>query len=306
MYRTVKVAAANFVPWKWHKEWNADRMEEYFVEAVRAGAQLVVEPEGILEGYVVNEAIAHPELQERVLEIAEPIDGPYVKRFQKLARQLKTCLVFGMAERTGKRDVHNAALFLDHRGRLCGKYHKMQLAEGYEPAWYFDRLGKQIRAFDTPLGRCGMLICNDRWNPLIPRALALDGAQFLCILSYGSTSKAQDEAVLARGRENGLPLVEANVSLNLIVSKGEIAALDRAKNIITLAEIDIPAPVSPTNARKVEREFLAKRPAHMRRNLSHTRKQRRTRSEPYKPTPKPRHGAIKLRDHSERVAKKGK
>ena len=45
--------------------------------------------------------------------------------------------------------------------------HKMQFAEGYDKSWYFNRPGKKIRAFDTPLGRCGMLICNDRWNPLL-------------------------------------------------------------------------------------------------------------------------------------------
>jgi len=299
MFSRVKVAAVNFVPWKWHRDWNAERMEEFLVAAVEAGAELVVEPEGILEGYVANEAIAHPELREEMLAIAEPIEGPYVKRFRKLARQLKVCFVFGMAERVGRRDVHNTAVFLDHRGQIRGRYHKARLAEGYDPAWHFNRIGNSIRAFDTPLGRCGMLICNDRWEPLIPRALVLDGAQFLCLLTYGSTGKGQDVAVLARARENGVPIVQANVGRNLIISKGEVVALDPAKGVISLAEIDIPAAPSTRNARATERQYLAERPALMRKNLAGTRKKlSESGKDPYTPSPKPRRLSPKVREHT--------
>ena len=162
-----------------------------------------------------------------------------LEHFQALARELDICLVFGFAEKTGG-DVYNCAVFIDHQGRICGKHHKMQLAEGYHEGWWFNRLGKQIRAFDTPFGRCGIMICNDRWNPQLARILALDGAQFLAIPSFGSTSKAQDKAVLARGVENGLPVIEANVGVSLIVSNDQIVAVDRQRDGITFAEISIP------------------------------------------------------------------
>ena len=57
------------------------------------------------------------------------------------------------------------------------------------------------------------MICADRANPLISRTLVLDGAQFILIPSYGSRKKWQNEAVLARGRENGVPVVQANVGV---------------------------------------------------------------------------------------------
>ena len=48
-------------------------------DCAAGGAQLVVLPEGFLEGYVVNQ----PELTaERFRELAEPLDGPYVNRFR--------------------------------------------------------------------------------------------------------------------------------------------------------------------------------------------------------------------------------
>ncbi len=73
----------------------------------------------------------------------------------------------------------------------------MQLAEGYHPSWWYNRLGQTSRAFDTSLGRCGILICNDRWNPQLARIPALDGAQFLVIPAYGSRSESQDTAGLS-------------------------------------------------------------------------------------------------------------
>jgi len=299
-YRVARVAAANFEPWKWQKDWNAARIEEFFVAAVRAGAELVVTPEGCLEGYVAGPAVLYPELRREMMRIAEPIDGPYVKRFQKLARQFKACLVFGMAERRGRRNVYNTAVFIDHRGEIRGTYQKTQLAEGYHPSWHFNRLGKQLRAFDTPLGRCGMMICNDRWNPLIARALCLDGARLICIPSFGSVSRQQDRAVLARGRENGVPVVLANVRRNLIVSKGEIVALDRGVDRITIAEIAIPDPITPAFARAVEREYLRQRPARMAAHLDADRKQyaRRRRDDPHHGRPpKPRSRPPVIRDH---------
>ena len=77
----------------------------------------------------------------------------------------------------------------------------------------------------------------------------LDGAQYILIPSFGSKSKGQNETVLARARENGVPIVEANVGVNMIVSKGEVVAYAWGNDRITTATIDIPAPASTEAAR---------------------------------------------------------
>ena len=87
---------------------------------------------------------------EDMLAVAEPIDGPYIQRFQYLARELRTCLCFGFAELIGN-DVYNAAIFIDSDGEICGKYHKTQFAEGTHPSCNFNRIGATLRAFDTPI-----------------------------------------------------------------------------------------------------------------------------------------------------------
>ncbi len=255
MYNSVKVAAISIKPEKWDKAANADKMEAFFVEAAKEQPQVILTTEGVLEGYVVMEVIEDKETAERLLDIAEPIDGPYVQRFQRLAKKLGICLCFGFAERIAD-EAYNCAVFIDHNGEICGKYHKTQLAEGAHPSWNFNRIGKTLRAFDTPIGRAGAVICNDRWNPMIARTLVLDGARLIFIPSYGSKSKGQNEAVLARARENGVPIVEANVGMNLIISKGEIVAYKWGNDQISTAVIDIPEPPSQKIARRAEQEYL--------------------------------------------------
>jgi predicted amidohydrolase len=258
-------------PKKWDKAGNSARMEYLFREAARRGAKVGLATEGALEGLVANDAIRRPELARRVLDVSEPLQGSYIHRFRGLARELRMSLCFGFAERVND-EVFNSAVFIDHEGTICGVHHKMQFAEGYLESWFFNRLGTDVRAFDTPFGRAGIVICNDRWNPTLARALVLDGAAALYIPAYGSRRLRQDGAVLARARENGVPIVEANVGLNLIISKGEIVAKERGFDRITMGEIDIPVKQSAAASRALETEFMAARPAEMKKNYVETMK----------------------------------
>jgi len=119
-----------------------------------------------LEGYVVMDVVEGRRAAREMWEIAEAIDAPAIQRFQRLAAQSSICLAFGLAERLGK-EVYNTVIFIDRTGDICGRYHKSQLAEGSHPDWTFNRIGKRLRAFDTPLGGLGFVICNDRWYPLL-------------------------------------------------------------------------------------------------------------------------------------------
>ena len=273
MFQEVEVAAISFVPEKFGLRENADRLEEQFRQAAKGGAQLALGPEGVLEGYVVSEIISGQDPATRMHDVAVTMRGPVIGRFRALARELNMCLAFGCAEKIGK-NVYNCAVFIDQNGRLCGKYHKMQLAEGSHPSWWYNRLGRKSRAFNTPFGRCGFLICNDRWNPDIARIPVLDGAQFLLIPSYGDRSKKQDRAVLGRARENGVPILEANVGVTLAISKGEIVAVSRKKTELMFATIEIPAAAGVQRRNAQEKDFLKWRkqemPLRYRRRMEQT------------------------------------
>jgi predicted amidohydrolase len=257
MFTRVKAAAISFKPKKWDKAGNADRLEEFFRRAARQKPDVIVAPEGMLEGYVVTDVTWHRERAEAFHDLAEPLDGPYIHRFCKLARSLRTCLCFGFAERIG-RDCFNSAVFIDHRGHICGTYHKV--TETTHRTWNFARQASQVRAFDTPLGRCGIVICSDRWMPLLSRTLVLDGARFLLIPTYGSKEHTQTKAVLARARENGVPIVQANVGMTQIISKGEIVAYKWGLDQWITGFIHIPVAPSKAAVRACDRELQSFQP----------------------------------------------
>lgn len=242
--KTVKVAAISFIPQQANVAANADRLEKAFRDAAATGAKIAVAPEAVLDGYITYDVLWGKIPTDRMREVALPVDHPVIQRFQNLARELGICLVFGFAEAADS-DIYNTAVFINDQGTICGKYRKMQFEEGYHPDWWYNRLGQESRAFSTPYGRCGILICNDRWNPALARIPKLDGAQFLVIPAYGLRATKQDEAVLARARETSLPVIEANVGVTLVISRGEIVAVQRDKTGMTVADIEIPPPVEP-------------------------------------------------------------
>ena len=255
MYRAVPVAAVSLRAREWDKKGNAEKLETLMVEAAREQPEVILSIEGALEGYVVMDVIHDRARPEDMLEISEPIDGPYIQRFQRLATQLGCSLCFGFAERVGE-EVFNSAVFIDCTGTICGKYHKTQFAEGYHPSWFFNRIGSSLHAFDSPIGRVGIVICNDRKNPRIVRTLVLDGARAIFIPTHGNRKAKQNRTVLARARENGVPIVQANAGMNLIVSKGEIVAYQWGYDRITHAIIDVPEAPSAEAARGYEEEYL--------------------------------------------------
>ncbi len=269
MFDSLKVSAISLRPVKWDKDANADKMESFFVEAAKDKPNLILTTEGVLEGYVVMDVIHKNRTPEEMLDLAEPINGPYIRRFQRVAKSLNICISFGFAERIGT-DIYNSAIFIEHDGQIAGKYHKTQLAEGTHLSWSFNRVGQKLRAFNTSLGRVGIVICNDRWNPLITRTLVLDGANLILIPSYGSKSKAQNQTVLARARENGVPIVEANVGMNLIISQGEVVAYKWGNDQITTAMIEIPKTPCEKNARISEKNYLQQQKIEMEKRYQQT------------------------------------
>jgi predicted amidohydrolase len=186
---------------------------ERLIESARsAGVELLVLPEAALGGYV-----------ETLHGDAEPppaldADGPELAHVAELAEEMVVCVGFCEAAADGVR--HNAAACVSGAG-LHGLHRKVHLPLDE------DRLttpGTSLAAFNTPIGRLGMLICYDKAFPEAARTLTLDGAQILCFLSAWPCSasnaapKLEDDrqwrrAQLwdrARAAENSLIVASAN------------------------------------------------------------------------------------------------
>jgi predicted amidohydrolase len=187
-------------------------IERVVAEARAREVDLLVLPEAALGGYV-----------ETLHGDAEPppplsAGGPELARVAELAGEMVICV--GFCEDGGGGVRYNAAACVNGDG-LLGLHRKTHLPLDEDR---FTTTGDQLAAFDTPIGRIGMLICYDKAFPEAARTLALDGAEVLCLLSAwpSSVTNAPEELTedrqwrraelwdRARAAENSLIVASAN------------------------------------------------------------------------------------------------
>ncbi|HPI72887.1 MAG TPA: carbon-nitrogen hydrolase family protein [bacterium] len=259
----IRVASVAVLPDRWQKETNWRRIETLVQRAaVEGGAQLVVTPEGALDGYVINDVNAEKNerqknaLLQRFQDLAEGVDGPYIRRARSLSDTLDIFLLLGFLEKEDSL-LFNTAVLIDADGDLIGRYRKSHFAQGYvvNPKSY--RPGDEFPIFATPFGLVGILICYDRQLPEPARILALKGAQLLLVPSYGgyTDENGWNTALLrTRAYENSLPLVFCHPYQSLIISeRGDLRAMGNAGQIV-YAELT-------TALERYQKRFDNRRPA---------------------------------------------
>jgi predicted amidohydrolase len=215
------VAALSLTPQAWEKEANLAKFERYARQAAERGAQVIVAPEGYLEGYVGNEKRTPGLTQERyAAEAAEAIDGPLLTRVRLLAKELRVYLMLGFAERRDGK-VFNTAVLFSPAGAVASRYSKSHTMND-EP---FNTKGTSFPVTSTEFGQWGTLICFDRQVPETARLLALQGADTIFVPAWGGYGEMNDLMMRVRAYENGVNLafVHPNRAL-LIDSTGKIIA----------------------------------------------------------------------------------
>jgi NAD+ synthetase len=177
------VALCQFRPAKGRPDENFDRIEAAFRAAAAAPLppDVLVFPETILTGYF---------LEGGVLEHAHLATDVAAELRERHARAqcppLEVCL--GFYERH-EGHLYNSALWVALGGEDAGIRHvhrKLFLPTyGLFDEERFVDAGREVRAFDTRVGRVAMLVCEDAWHGLTPAIAALDGAQFLAVVAAG-------------------------------------------------------------------------------------------------------------------------
>jgi len=137
-------------------------------EARQGGARLVVFPELSLTGYLLRDVVP---------DVAIRLDGETAERICDAARGID--VVVGCVEESRDHRFYNSALYISD-GQILHIHRKVYLPTYgmFDEQRYF-AAGNRIRAFDTPLGRMGMLICEDLWHLSAGLILGLDGIEFL-------------------------------------------------------------------------------------------------------------------------------
>lgn len=295
-------------------DFDLDRVASIVAAARRAGAGLLVLPDGTLGGYLNDlrepDITPDPDLSGPVapgagssvaggsgsalvvsgsvsagsgtvqvdgLPPALAADDPVFGRLAELAGDLVLCL--GYRERAGAL-TYNAAVCLSGAG-VHGRHRKVHLAPGERVSY---ASGDRFAAFDTPVGRLGMLIDYDKTFPEAARALAEDGAVLLACLSAWPASLTDparrvvkdrqarlfDLYDCARAAENQVVLVSANQTgrggaltflgnAKVVGPGGDIRARTWQKAGLAMAEVDLATEVS--RARRVLHHLAERRPA---------------------------------------------
>jgi predicted amidohydrolase len=235
----VRVAAVGFVPRKWDKETNLRILLELIRQAAKSNPDLIVAPEGILEGYVIDSVRKADEenpgsADKKFLSIAEPLDGKCILALKEAARLHKVHLIVGFAERTPADRVYNSAALFDPKGEIVGIYHKNRtIHEKWRPEFYLR--GSERPVFQTDIGRLGIMICYDRHFQDIADDLKKNAAQLILIPSYGSWGEKNDREMQERARQTGLPLLFVHPNQALLVGpSGEILVNKKRQDDIYL------------------------------------------------------------------------
>lgn len=230
-------------------------------QARERGIDLLVLPDATVGGYLLDMVHPGPE----ALPPAVELDGPEVQAIARMAGDLTLC--FGLAERAleGGEDVRYNSAVCVQGGAILGTHRKVHLPLGESEAY---RAGSGFTAFDTPVGRLGMMIDFDKTFPESSRTLALDGAELLACLSAWPASVTDRSDRLrndrqahlfdlydcARAAENQVYLVSSNQTgvlgglrflgqAKVVDPAGEIVAKTWAKGGLAVATADIEADV---------------------------------------------------------------
>jgi predicted amidohydrolase len=164
-----------------------DKVGALIAEARQAGVQLLALPEGALGGYLLSlDGTAQP-------PPAFDADGPEIKRLAELAGDM--VVVAGYAEAFSGL-IYNSAVCVTGDGVL-GRHRKVHqpLREDEHYA-----AGDRFEAFDTPVGRLGLMICYDKAFPEAARALALDGAEVIVCVSAWPGARTNPDPDLSKDR----------------------------------------------------------------------------------------------------------
>jgi predicted amidohydrolase len=254
-------------------DFDLQRIGTLIEHARRSGADLLVLPDAALGGYLAD--LRHPD-PDTLPPAIEP-DDPLLQKIAALAAEMVVCLGYCEADDRGLR--YNAAICVSGDGVL-GRHRKVHQPAGEAIAY---APGDRFDAFDTPVGRLGMLIDYDKTFPESARTLALDGAQILACLSAWPTSitnraprMAQDRQSrlfdlydCARAAENQVVLVSSNQTgamggmrflgqAKVVGPGGEILARTWSKAGIAIAELDVQAEIA--TARRLLRHLDERKP----------------------------------------------
>ncbi|MCU1406894.1 MAG: carbon-nitrogen hydrolase family protein [Glaciihabitans sp.] len=246
-------------------------------DARRLGVSLLVFPDATLGGYLTD--LREPDLDH--LPEAIGLDSIELREIQQLAGDMTVCIGFSeTAIVDGRPVLYNSAVCLSGAG-IHGVHRKVHRPLNESRVY---EAGDGFAAFDTPVGRLGMLIDYDKTFPEAARALADDGAHIIACLSAwpaSTTNRAErltndrqsrlfDIYDGARAAENQIVLVSSNQTgvsgglrflgqAKVVGPGGDVLSKTWSKGALAVTTLDVEHEV--TRARRTLHHLAERMPA---------------------------------------------
>ena len=155
-------------------------------QAGKQGARIITFPEAFIPTYPdwvwavpASELGLHQELYGELLANSVAIPSDATEKLCRAARRAKAFVVMGMnelnAEASGA-SIYNTVLYIDDQGNVMGKHRKLIPTGGERLVWAQGD-GSTLRAYDTPFGKIGALICWENYMPLARYAMYAQATQ---------------------------------------------------------------------------------------------------------------------------------
>ncbi len=162
---------------------DADRLEAFIRNAARNGAELVVTPETTFYrfGRWNQNGVTQLDLARSYTDL--------VHRFSSLAKELHISLVLGLRQPSALPlyPTFNVAIFIGPYGKILGSHRKINIADDERSFTASGNpLTDDLKVFNTPYGKTGMLICKDMDNYWQAHELVNQGMDLLIGISGDS------------------------------------------------------------------------------------------------------------------------
>jgi nitrilase len=211
MREPVRVACVQVEPVILDRDATIDKIATVTKDAAAGGAQLVVFPETFVPAYPSSRwakalaGWADPRAKEAFARLRrESLEVPSAaeRRLGEIAREHSVWLVTGVNEVDPERPgtIYNSLLYHAPDGALA-EHHRKLVPTNHERLVWGQGDGRGLRAFETPLGRLGGLICWENYMPLARFSLYESGIE-IYIASTADDGDAWQATLVHIARES--------------------------------------------------------------------------------------------------------
>ncbi len=238
-----------------------DALDRVITQAAEKRVDLLVLPEAAYPAYLIGSVDSY-------LTGDHLSDHAFIEWLAERAKRYRLHIVSGFVERHDDH-LHNSAIFIDERGEEIGRTRKRFLWH-VDHDWY--RPGESIAAFDSRIGRVGIVICAETRAPEIVGTLVADGAELIAMPTCwinnarepGHYRNLQVEYLIeARTREFGVPFVCADKTGLELAATGYVG-----QSRIVRADGSVAAEAPPTGETVIASRLMLKRPQRIWMNAS--------------------------------------